>query len=319
MQLNLETFKEQFCQIRDTDQNAFRLFIVGTQLRGGTASVYDECNPAELVVEGEVQDWLLNVTQPFLSNLLEYELVNMSEADDEGSTLKRFISLENLNQLNEWANTITRGHGVSNASELINREGFKPKALIAKFQIGETPIYFLKVLNEGVLLKRKTILTYDVGRGRYIIEDGRNKKLYLDEQWDGIIFENNVVLYHENKILSLFKYYEKFREAAERVVEQIGDLDILSDGTDLGQFIESQVMLQKKLARAADYEFETISRERIVELIQEGTIQLNLNDEGKIECTTKEEARIVVDVILDNFVTSLITENKYRARNKSKI
>ncbi|MGR5941866.1 hypothetical protein ACT7CW_24975 [Bacillus pacificus] len=73
------------------------------------------------------------------------------------------------------------------------------------------------------------------------------------------------------------------------------------------------------MARATDYEFETISKERIVELIQEGTIQLNLNDEGKIECTTKEEARIVVDVILDNFVTSLITENKYRARNKSKI
>ncbi|MGR5913973.1 hypothetical protein ACT7DA_11970 [Bacillus pacificus] len=44
----------------------------------------------------------------------------------------------------------------------------------------------------------------------------------------------------------------------------------------------------KKLARATDYEFETISKERIVELIQEGTIQLNLNDEGKISVQLKK-------------------------------
>ncbi len=73
MQLNLETFKEQFCEIEILTKMLLD-FLCRYTTKKGTASVYDECNPAELVVEGEVRDWLLNVTQPFLSNLLEYEV-----------------------------------------------------------------------------------------------------------------------------------------------------------------------------------------------------------------------------------------------------
>ncbi|WP_047757617.1 Kiwa anti-phage protein KwaB-like domain-containing protein, partial [Geobacillus sp. ZGt-1] len=190
---------------------------------------------------------------------------------------------------------------------------------LAKLEIDdEMKVYFLKIINESVFLKKRKILEV-VDRGDYQISQERDKKLFLDDQWDGIIIGNNVLLYNENKILSLFRYYERFRQAADEIVEQIMEKGIVSDDSNFLQFVQSQISLQKKLAKAADYGLERIKRERIEELINTGMINLQLDEQGRIVCTTKEEARLVIDVILDNFVSSLITDDKYRAINKMRI
>lgn len=319
MQQQIEAFNQQFQPIMDTEQNAFRLYIVGKKLREGTTTAYDEVDPKEIIIDDSIQEWLLRTTKSMLSSLLEYELVNIQDVDEGGETIRRYIQMTELNQLAQWQEVIVQDQIEGNAHRLINDSNFKPKALIASFRINDQTIYFLKVISESVLMKTRTILSLNVARGQYELDENAHKRLFLDEQWDGIIFANRVVLYHESKILSLFKYYEKFREAAEQVVENIKELGWLSEEADLLRFIGSQVSLQKKLARAANYSFEGIQRDRVVNLINQGTISLNLDEEGKIVCTTKEEAKVVVDVILDNFVTSMITDERYRALNKSRL
>lgn len=319
MQQQVEDFNQQFQPIMDTEQNAFRLYIVGKKLREGTTTAYDEVDPKEIIIDDSIQEWLLRTTKAMLSNLLEYELVDIQDVDEGGENIRRYIEMTELNQLAQWQEVLVQDQIEGDAHPLINDSDFKPKALIATFNINDKTIYFLKVISESVLMKTRTILNWNFARGQYELDDNLNNRLFLDEQWDGIIFENNVVLYNESKILSLFKYYEKFREAAEQVVEEITELGWLSDEAELLRFIGSQVSLQKKLARAANYSFEGIQRDRVVNLISQGTIRLNLDENGKIVCTTKEEARVVVDVILDNFVTSLITDERYRALNKSRL
>lgn len=319
MQQQLEAFNQRFQPIMDTDKNSFRLYIVGKKLREGTTTSYDEINPKEVIIDGSIQEWLLRTTKSMISNLLEYELVNIQDVDEGGENIRRYIQMTELNQLVQWQEIIEQDQIEGNAHNLINDINFKPKALITSFRINNQTIYFLKGISESVLMKTRTIMNWNIARGQYELDENINKRLFLDEQWDGIIFENNVILYHENKILSLFKYYEKFREAAEQVVDNIRELGWLSDEADLLRFISSQVSLQKKIARAANYSFEGIQRDRVVDLINQGTISLNLDDEGKIVCTTKEEAKVVVDVILDNFVTSMITDESYRALNKSRL
>ncbi|MEK5063650.1 Kiwa anti-phage protein KwaB-like domain-containing protein [Cytobacillus sp. FSL R5-0596] len=319
MQQQIEAFNQQFQPIMNTEQNAFRLYIVGKKLREGTVSAYDEVDPKEIIIDKSIQDWLLRTTKSMLSSLLEYELVNIQDVDEGGESIRRYIEMTELNQLAQWQEFIVQDQIEGNAHRLINDCDFKPKSLIASFRINDQTIYFLKVISESVLMKTRTIMNWNVARGQYELDENTNKRLFLDEQWDGIIFDNKVVLYNESKILSLFKYYEKFREAAEQVVENIKELGWISEEADLLRFIGSQVSLQKKLARASNYSFEGIQRERVVNLINQGTINLNLDEEGKIICTTKEEAKVVVDVILDNFVTSMITDERYRALNKSKL
>jgi Domain of unknown function (DUF4868) len=319
MQRNLEAFNHEFQQIQNTEQNAFRLYIVGKKLREGTLTAYDDCDPKEIIIDRSIQEWILRTTKAMLSSLLEYEIVNIQDVDEGSESIKRYVEMTELNQLAQWQEAIIRDQIEDNAHVLINNNDFKPKALLAKFEINNQIIYFLKVISESVLMKTRTIWSWNVGRGAYELDENTHKRLFLDEQWDAILFENNVVMYNESKILSLFKYYEKFREAAEQVVKQIRELGWLSEEADLFSFISSQVSLQKKLARAAHYSFEGIKRDRIVNLINQGAISLNLDDEGKIVCTTKEEAKVVIDVILDNFVTSMITDEKYRALNKTRL
>ncbi|PWW26615.1 uncharacterized protein DUF4868 [Cytobacillus oceanisediminis] len=319
MQEQIEVFNQQFQPIMNTEQDAFRLYIVGKKLKEGTTSSYDDVDPKEVIIDDSIQEWLLRTTKSMLSSLLEYEIVNIQDVDEGGESIRRYIQMTELNQLARWQEIIVQDQIEGNAHQLINDSDFKPKTIIASFRINDQTIYFLKVISESVLMKTRTIWNWNVARGQYELDENTNKRLFLDEQWDGIIFENNVVLYNESKILSLFKYYEKFREAAEQVVENIKELGWLSEEADLLRFIGSQVSLQKKLARAANYSFEGIQRDRVVNLINQGTISLNLDEEGKIVCTTKEEAKVVVDVILDNFVTSMITDERYRALNKSRL
>jgi hypothetical protein len=312
--------KEKINEMERNDDYVYQLFIVGSVLRGGTQSIYDDCDPREIPIDQSVQDWLLGTTKALLKDVTENcEVVNIREVDEESETIKRYIEIGNLNQLSSWTQYINEGRARNDARTLINRDDFKPKVLLARLEIDdEMKVYFLKIINESVFLKKRKILEV-VDRGDYQISQERDKKLFLDDQWDGIIIDNNVLLYNENKILSLFRYYEIFRQEAERIVQQIIARGIISDDSNFNQFVQSHVSLQKKLAKAADYGVERIRRERIEDLINTGMINLQLDDQGRIVCTTKEEARLVIDVILDNFVSSLITDDKYRAINKMRI
>ncbi|ASS87887.1 DUF4868 domain-containing protein [Geobacillus thermoleovorans] len=312
--------KEKINEMEHNNDYVYQLFIVGSVLREGTQSVYDDCDPKEIPIDQSVQDWLLGTTKALLEDVTEnYQVLNIREVDEESETIKRYIEINNLNQLYLWTQRINNEQVENDARTLINRDDFKPKVLLAKLEIDdEMKVYFLKIINESVFLKKRKILEV-VDRGDYQISQERDKKLFLDDQWDGIIIGNNVLLYNENKILSLFRYYERFRQAADEIVEQIMEKGIVSDDSNFLQFVQSQISLQKKLAKAADYGLERIKRERIEELINTGMINLQLDEQGRIVCTTKEEARLVIDVILDNFVSSLITDDKYRAINKMRI
>ncbi|WP_242057245.1 Kiwa anti-phage protein KwaB-like domain-containing protein [Guptibacillus hwajinpoensis] len=315
----LTEFNRQFQTLQDTSENGFRLFIVGSQLREGTATRYEDCPPEEMIIDRSIQNWVLSGTQDVMNEVLNYEVVNIQEVDESGESIRRYIELHELSLLNQWKDTIANNETETNARRQINNDHFKPKALIASFQYNGRTLYFLKAISERVLLKTQTILGFDVGRECYELDEGHNQKLFLDDRWDAIIFDSNVIMYNESKILSLFKYYEKFREAAEQVLTQIDGLDILSEDADLQSLIGYQVTWQKKLARAAQYSFDNIRRERIESLINDNMIPLSLNVEGRIECTTKEEAKVVIDIILDNYVTSLITDENYKALNKSRM
>ena len=312
--------KEKINEMEHNNDYVYQLFIVGSILREGTQSVYDGCDPKEIPIDQSVQDWLLGTTKALLEDVTEnYQVLNIREVDEESETIKRYIEINNLNQLYLWTELINNEPVENDARTLINRDDFKPKVLLAKLEVDdEMKVYFLKIINESIFLKKRKILEI-VDRGDYQISQERDKKLFLDDQWDGIIIGNNVLLYNENKILSLFRYYERFRQAAVDIVEQIMEQGIVSDDSNLLDFVQSHISLQKKLAKATDYGLERINRERIEELINNGVINLQLDEQGRIVCTTKEEVRLVIDVILDNFVSSLITDDKYRAINKMRM
>lgn len=178
MQQQIEAFNQQFQPIMNTEQNAFRLYIVGKKLREGTVSAYDEVDPKEIIIDKSIQDWLLRTTKSMLSSLLEYELVNIQDVDEGGESIRRYIEMTELNQLAQWQEFIVQDQIEGNAHRLINDCDFKPKSLIASFRINDQTIYFLKVISESVLMKTRTIMNWNVARGQYELDENTNKRLF---------------------------------------------------------------------------------------------------------------------------------------------
>ncbi|WP_233130439.1 hypothetical protein [Geobacillus sp. FJAT-46040] len=71
-------------------------------------------------------------------------VLNIREVDEESETIKRYIEINNLNQLYLWTQRINNEQVENDARTLINRDDFKPKVLLAKLEIDdEMKVYFL--------------------------------------------------------------------------------------------------------------------------------------------------------------------------------
>lgn len=276
--------------------------------------------PLEIIIDDSVQEWLVSKAKSTVTKLQEFELLDMGDIDESSEDTKRYLELTELSELAEWKNCINTVDCES-AHETINQDDFKPKVFICHIQIDNQDFYLIKSISETVFLKRRRIMKYIPGRGSYKLEeDNGSKKIFLDENWDAFLLGDYVVLLNESKVLELFRYYEKFKEAAEQTLAELSSMDFIADMENIREFVSARVLFQKKLARAGStYPMDEVKVDRIKELISSGTINLRLNDQGKIECTSTQEMRVVLDVLMDNFVSSLITDEQYKAINKSKL
>ncbi|WP_252181511.1 hypothetical protein [Geobacillus thermoleovorans] len=63
--------KEKINEMEHNNDYVYQLFIVGSVLREGTQSVYDDCDPKEIPIDQSVQDWLLGTTKALLEDVTE--------------------------------------------------------------------------------------------------------------------------------------------------------------------------------------------------------------------------------------------------------
>ncbi|OXM82524.1 Kiwa anti-phage protein KwaB-like domain-containing protein [Paenibacillus rigui] len=316
----LEQLSNSISQQQNATNIPCRLYIVGSKLREGTKTRYDVIEPLEIIIDDSVQEWLLSSAKSTVDTLQGLELLEMSETDESGEGIKRYLELTELSELAEWKNCISTVE-CDSAHETINQDDFKPKVFICHIQIGNQDFYLVKGISETVFLKQRKVMKFIPARGSYQLEEETgSKKIFLDDNWDALLLGDYVVLLNESRVLDLFRYYEKFKEAAEQTLSEISSMDFIADMENIRGFVSERVLFQKKLARAGStYPMDEVKIERIKELISGGTINLRLNEEGKIECTSTQEMRVVLDVLMDNFVSSLITDEQYKAINKSKL
>ncbi len=83
--------------------------------------------------------------------------------------------------------------------------------------------------------------------------------------------------------------------------------------------VKARISLQRKLQKAAQGNLERIDFTRLQDFIRQGKIALTMSNEGKIECSTIQEAKVLIDVLMDNFVKSMLTDEEYKAFNKASL
>jgi hypothetical protein len=271
-------------------------------------------------LDDSVQSWLTDTAEKILTSLGEYELFHIKEVDEGGESIKLLLDLSEVESLQEWITYIQEAE-VASAHNIINREDFKPRMFLCQLTIGEETLYLLRAVSDSIFIKPKKVklIKFAPGRGCYELEEETNNKtIQLDENWDSILIGDKVVILNERKTLENFKYYDKLREAAQETLQQISGTDLLADMEAFSEFVEGRILLMKKLAKFGQaFEFDENKKNRIKALINEGTIKLHLNEEGKIICSTPEEFRAVMDIYLDNYMESVVSDKRYKALNKT--
>lgn len=302
----------------DTLKVPTRLFMVGSLLKKGTKSSYEQTGPLEILIDGKTQDWLWeSVVRRYFTLMSDKDLYDLDDAEEAGENLLRHLPVANIQEMQSWTLAI-QGDNCPSIREALDREDFKPKAMVLHVNINsENDIYFVKALNESVLLKNKRILI--VEQDCFTIDHQGSRKILLDEYWDAVQILDRIILFNESKALLLFKFYEKVLEEARVTLNQLAATQLFADVERISDYVQKRVRYQKKLAQVKSFLLSEIEKDRLISLIQDHKIKLQMDEEGKIVCESEKDVQIILDIIMDNFVKSMITEREYKALNKSRL
>lgn len=286
---------------------SYQVFFLGQ----GQQQSLENISPVEILVDHSVQAWSRDEFVTFVGTIKNAEFLPIQELDEGAQGVIRYVSIKEIALLDAWIGRISQGDRLP---ELTSFEGVKPKAIILRRRSSVSDdVYLIKVLNDTYTLRGKSIL-HLIPTGVFTFMDGPS--LVFDGHWDGIIANGNLALLREERLLTLFRYYEKFREAANEFVGSLAQHEAFGNMEFLAAVVDGRISLQRKLYRAAQGNLERIDFQRLQGFIDNGRIALKVVD-GKIECSTVEEAKVLIDVLLDNFVKSMLTDEEYKAYNKA--
>lgn len=288
------------------EHGEYHLYFLGQDPRQSLESV----EPFEILLDDSARGWLNREFVGLLSILEDVDFLPIQEIDEAAQGVVRYIPTQEIPLLDSWLGRIRQG--VPDGADF---DDLKAKAVIMRVRLHGTDddIALIKVLNDTYTLRGKAVLRF-IPTGVFTLSE--EPSLVLDGSWDGLVVNANLELLREDRILTLFKYYEKFREAADEFITNLASHDAFGDMDYLSAVVSGRVSLQRKLYKAAQGDVDRIDFKRLKNFIDTGRIALTIKD-GKIECSTVEEAKVLVDVLMDNFVKSMLTDEEYKAYNKA--
>ena len=289
----------------------FRLFFIGQKERQQLAS----SEPTEILVDDSVREWLRIQFQEISEFIGNKDFIAMEDIDEPAEEIIRYLPVKEIDILQTWLKNVHSAPLTSSDtpfSEVWHE--LKAKALILQVLKHETSMYLIKVLSESQTLRKKKIL-HLIPTGSFALAE--EPTLVLDGHWDGAIIGDHLALFKEGSLLVLLQYYEKFRESADEFIRNLSRKAIFGNIEFLENVVKTRISLQKKLHKAAQGNLERIDFNRLQDFIRQGKIALTMSTEGKIECSTIQEAKVLIDVLMDNFVKSMLTDEEYKAYNKA--
>ncbi len=182
-----------------------------------------------------------------------------------------------------------------------------------KISINDNFLYFIgridKInrINDGFVAKLK---------GKQI-DIAKNDKFGISENFDFIIYNDEIYIFNKNNFENFFDLEEKFKRETRKHVEKINKSNYFIGLEDYLNEIEDNKAYTKKISKALD-EFrekkidyskidEKDFKERI-RIIVDNYDGIKINDEGKVLYEDKEDIESITKLIIDDFFISIISQ-----------
>ena len=157
---------------------------------------------------------------------------------------------------------------------------------------------------------------------KYIL-NGRTAKLFKGElvtintSVDAILYEDNYYILNRNSFNTMFNFKDVFYKIIDDNKEKITESNLfvsadkfIEDCTQDGRYLPrlTKVILANGFDSANDH------KNKLPELIQQYKLSFSLKEDNRIDYTDKKQIKDIIDVLLEHFVISALTEKKMLAK-----
>lgn len=270
---------------------------------------------AKLNIDDSVVNVAKTIVGVFFKGIKEKQQVAIDELEAEDD---RYIITLNL-------------HAVENLSSIIqlvkdekyktfnphNSEAFleRLKYYIIFMKINDKEYYFIRRYSKNSLLVPKKLFFICKENTFQYIE---NETIFtLDNVIDAFVNDDLVYIINDKQFSFVTGYYKKEEIKANSVLDKFESASIVSNFNELREHCMSKVSYMKRLSKVEEDTLKNISFNSIVQLKNNRGTDFVVNKENRnISFENKVQLENVINIVLDNFVVSEITEMPYISLNK---
>lgn len=141
----------------------------------------------------------------------------------------------------------------------------------------------------------------------------------LENEFDAFIKDEEIFIIKDKQFSLMTGYYKKEIEYANKILDEIGRTQIIDNFEELKKHCGERISYIKRLSRVESSTLKKIDFGKIIELKNTRGTDFEINHErNTISFKNNAQLKNILDLILDNFMTSDVTGEAYRAINKLK-
>ncbi|SRR5579883_615510 len=324
-------------ELDSSETHHLRFFLITRQLKEGVPShrkMLDkyEFTALQVEIDTDLQQYLLTVLRRQLRGVIESTDVEVKEYDvlgDELPTLYTYAATS-TNAFCKILNVqLAAGVDVPQIKSLEEVTG-KLWAYCIAIQSPTTPTAytFRKLFSNKVVVEesenatglRSFLAYFDTRNTR--LERFEGQAITLDKRIDCLYLADQFFVFEKARFEQMVGMEEEFKASAVGIIDEL-NADGYIQGTDLlRDEVERSSTLIRKLAKLAQLEdYHKLSPERIKKMAnvaKRNGIELKIVG-GRVQITTLADIDVVIKLLMDSFLESKQTGNRYEARVKTRI
>lgn len=235
-------------------------------------------------------------------NVVPYSPTTTGDSEKIYYTSKSYLN----NQLTKFKEQLLSRE--LNALELKDMQYYVYKILIndnSLYLVGR--IDKINRINDGFVAKFK---------GKQI-EITKNDKFGISEHFDFFIYNDEIYIFNKNNFENFFDLEEKFKDETRKHVNQIIKSNYFIGLENYLAEIEDNKAYTKKISKALDefrkkdIDYSKIDKEDFknrIEVIANNFEGININSEGKVVYSDKEDIKSITKLIIDDYFISIISQ-----------
>jgi hypothetical protein len=191
--------------------------------------------------------------------------------------------------------------------------------------------YWIKVYGKGntfYIIKKVTAskVLKTGGKLALIFKDDVFKNLNtdvltMDGTFDAIFFNDTLMFENKQNFEKALLYQQVKQEVAEATLNDISQIGLVEDFDKVKEFLKDDYHSINKLNKIKERPyFKTLTFATCKQIIQDYNIKIDIDEaNGKFNLTTKEQAKLFIKLLNDDFLISEMTNAKYDATSKGDV